>query len=224
MLGVWQIGVSSVALFKANSMYRKVFLLILLVIYGLQSHAQNYIKEILNQKIPVEYTGKPIDAYEFKDAGGVHIYLVSKLVDSTKTAIFGYGYTKVNDKFVLDWKITDFSGDDVLLYYPYTKVVDIDKDGLMESIFVYQVDPHDGMGSTFKVMLHYKNKKYVLRVHIPELDDDEYTEKYDQSFNTLPSVVKKYIASYWNNVARHEHLRGTEWYEIQKDLSKERLK
>jgi hypothetical protein len=198
-------------------MYCKSILFILLMMCGLQSRAQNYVKEILHQKIPVEYTGKPIDAYEFKDAGGVHIYLVSKVEDTTRITIFGYGYTKVNDKFVLDWKITDFSGDNVLLYYPYTKITDIDKDGLMESVFVYQVDPNDGMGSTFKVMLHYKNKKYVLRVHIPELDEDEYVETYDKSFNTLPPVIKKYIASYWNNVARHEHLRGTEWYEIGKN-------
>jgi hypothetical protein len=198
-------------------MYCKSILFILLVMCGLQSRAQNYVKEILHQKIPVEYTGKPIDAYEFKDAGGVHIYLVSKVEDTTRITIFGYGYTKVNDKFVLDWKITDFSGDNVLLYYPYTKITDIDKDGLMESVFVYQVDPNDGMGSTFKVMLHYKNKKYVLRVHIPELDEDEYVETYDKSFNTLPPGIKKYIASYWNNVARHEHLRGTEWYEIGKN-------
>ncbi len=198
-------------------MYCKFILFILLMMCGLQSRAQNYVKEILHQKIPVEYTGKPIDAYEFKDAGGVHIYLVTKVEDTTRITIFGYGYTKVNDKFVLDWKITDFSGDNVLLYYPYTKITDIDKDGLMESVFVYQVDPNDGMGSTFKVMLHYKNKKYVLRVHIPELDEDEYVETYDKSFNTLPPVIKKYIASYWNNVARHEHLRGTEWYEIGKN-------
>ena len=198
-------------------MYCKSILFILLVMCGLQSRAQNYVKEILHQKIPVEYTGKPIDAYEFKDAGGVHIYLVTKVEDTTRITIFGYGYTKVNDKFVLDWKITDFSGDNVLLYYPYTKITDIDKDGLMESVFVYQVDPNDGMGSTFKVMLHYKNKKYVLRVHIPELDEDEYVETYDKSFNTLPPGIKKYIASYWNNVARHEHLRGTEWYEIGKN-------
>lgn len=198
-------------------MYCKFILFILLMMCGLQSRAQNYVKEILHQKIPVEYTGKPIDAYEFKDADGVHIYLVTKVEDTTRITIFGYGYTKVNDKFVLDWKITDFSGDNVLLYYPYTKITDIDKDGLMESVFVYQVDPNDGMGSTFKVMLHYKNKKYVLRVHIPELDEDEYVETYDKSFNTLPPVIKKYIASYWNNVARHEHLRGTEWYEIGKN-------
>ncbi|MFI5159399.1 MAG: hypothetical protein ACHQF4_11075 [Sphingobacteriales bacterium] len=154
----------------------KLLLFIPLIMYGLKGRAQNYVKEILKEKIPVEYTGKPIDAYEFKDAGGMHIYLVTKVEDTTKITIFGYGYTKINDKFVLDWKITDFSGDNVLLYYPYTKNTDIDKDGLMESIFVYEIDPNDGMGSTFKVMLHYKNKKYVLRVHIPQLDEDEYVE------------------------------------------------
>lgn len=198
-------------------MRRNLFLLLISVIFGLQSHAQSYVKEILHQQIPVEYTGKPIDAFEFRDAGGTHIYLVSKVTDSIKITIYGYGYTLVSGKYLLDWKIMDFSGDDVLLHYPYTKIVDIDKDGLMESVFVYEVDPNNGMGSTYKVMLHYKNKKYALRVHIPQLDDDEYKEAYDKSFSTLPPVVKKYIAAYWNNVAKHEHLRGTEWYEIPKN-------
>jgi hypothetical protein len=199
----------------------KPVLVFLMIIYGLQCHAQESVKEILHEKIPVEYTGKPIDAYEFKDAGGLHIYLISKLEDSTRITIFGYGYTLVNGHFILDWKITDCSGDNVLLSYPYTKIVDIDNDGLMESIFVYQLDPNDGMGSTYKVMLHYKNKKYVLRVHIPQLDEDEYIETYDKSFDTLPRSIKKYIAAYWNNVAKHEHIRGTEWYEIPKNLEKE---
>src|ERR1700761_6910958 len=100
-------------------MRRNFFLLILLIIFGLQSRAQNYVKDIRLQHIPVEYTGKPIDAFEFKDAGGVHIYLVTKVTADDLITIYGYGYTQVNGKYMLDWKITDFSDDDVLLHYPY---------------------------------------------------------------------------------------------------------
>jgi hypothetical protein len=176
--------------------------------------AQMYVKEILHDKIPITYTGKAIDAYEYKDAAGLHIYLVTKSEDERQTTIHCYGYTQVNQNFIKDWEIKDFSGIDVRFHYPYTKIGDIDKDGIYESVFVYQLDPDAGEGETWKVMLLYKNKKYVLRVHIPTLDNDRYNESYNKSFDEIPASVKTYIAAYWKNIAKQQELRGTEWYKI----------
>lgn len=192
-------------------------LLCLLMLCCRQGKSQPYVKEILHSKVPVPYTGKLIDAYEFNDKAGLHLYLVTKIEEDKpahKVSIFGFGYTQVNGSFVKDWEIRDFSDDDVLLHYPFTRIVDIDKDGIYETVFVYTLDPNDGMGENWKVMLHYKNKKYVLRVHIPELDEDEYKEVFDKSFDTIPPSIKKYILNLWNAVAKENHLRGTEWYEI----------
>ena len=180
-------------------------------------NAQVTAKDILHDKIPVPYTGKLIDAYQFNDKVGQHIYLVTKFEEDKpvhKVSIFGFGYTRVNGSFVKDWEIRDFSDDDVLLHYPFTRIADIDKDGVYETIFVYTLDPNSGLGANWKVMLHYKNKKYVLRVHIPELDNDEYTEVYDKSFDTIPPSIKKYVVALWNAVAKENELRGTEWYRI----------
>jgi len=199
----------------------KLAMLICLAIFSVQeSRAQNYVKEILHDKIPVQYTGKPIDAYEYKDKAGSHIYLVSKTEEDKpvhKVSIFGAAYTRVNGTFVKDWEIKDFSNDDVLLHYTFTRIIDIDKDGTDETLFVYELDPNNGLGSNWKVMVHYKNKKYVLRVHIPELDSDEYKEVYDKSFDTIPPSIKKYVTAMWNAVAKENKLRGTDWYEIPKN-------
>jgi hypothetical protein len=169
-----------------------------------KSDAQMYVKDIFHEKIPVPYTGKPVDAYEYKDKNGLHIYLVTRTDQEkpeNKVTIVGSAYTLVNGAYVKDWSITDFSGLDVLFKYTYTKIVDIDKDGVYETIFVYELDPNDGEGSTWKLMLHYKNQKYALRVHIPDLDEDKYTEKFDKAFDTLPPAVKKYVVDYWANIA-----------------------
>ncbi|WP_295666705.1 M949_RS01915 family surface polysaccharide biosynthesis protein [uncultured Mucilaginibacter sp.] len=179
------------------------------------SRAQMFVKNILHDKIPVSYTGKAIDAYEYRDKAGLHIYLVTKIKQDkpiNKVSIFGFAYTSINGVFVKDWEIKDFSDDDVLLYYEHTIIVDVDKDGIYETFFVYELDPNMGEGSNWKVMVHYKNIKAVLRAHIPELDSDNYTETMDKSFDTMPVPIKKIAKSVWDGVAKEEHLRGTSLY------------
>ncbi len=190
----------------------KLAVLIFMVLFSLHRvSAQMYVKDIYHDKIPVDYTGKLRDAYEFIDAAGLHLYIVSKTEGEkpiNRISIFGTGYTRVNGIFVKDWSITDFSGLDVLLKYNYTKVVDIDKDGVYETIFVYQLDPNNGLGCTWKLMLHYKNKKYVLRVHVPSDDDDNYNVQMDKTFDALPKSVRKYVIDYWNDIAEEQDLKG----------------
>jgi len=196
----------------------KYFFLTFAASFFLQtSRAQMYVKNILHDKIPVAYTGKVIDAYEYQDKAGLHIYLVTKIQQDKplyKVSIFGFAYTSVNGVFVKDWEIKDFSDDDVLLYYEHTKIEDADKDGIYETVFVYELDPNMGDGSNWKVMIHYKNTKAVLRAHIPELDSDSYTETMDKSFDSMPASIKKFTKSVWDGVAKERHLRGTPWYKI----------
>jgi hypothetical protein len=195
-------------------MFNKFTILFFLaLLFSQLSNAQTYVKEILHAKIPVPYTGKLIDAYEFKDAAGLHLYILTKTEETSKVSIFGFGYTQRNGVFVKDWEIRDFSDLGILLRYTYTKIIDIDRDGLLESIFVYQIDPDAGEGSTWKMMVHYKNEKYVFRVHVPELDDDAYSVKWDKNFETLPKSVRKYLIDYWNMVSDKEKLKGR--YEVE---------
>ncbi len=193
-------------------MFLKItFLFCLALSFLQQGEAQMYVKDIYHDKIPVDYTGKLRDAYEFNDAAGLHIYIVTKTEEEKpveKISIFGTGYTQVNGVFVKDWSISDFSGLDVLLEYNYTKVVDIDKDGTYETIFVYELDPNNGEGSTWKLLLHYKNKKYALRIHVPSDDGDKYSVQIDKTFDTLPKSVRKYVVDYWNAIASEQELKG----------------
>ena len=193
-------------------MLRKFLMLAVAVSFSLgKAKAQVNVKDILRDKIPVPYTGKPVDAYQYKDAGGEHIYLVTETSvekPESKVTIFGSGYSLVNGAYVKNWSITDFSDLDISLKYTYTKITDIDNDGLYETIFVYELDPNAGEGSTWKLMLHYKNQKYVLRIHVPDLDNDQYKVTFDKTFDTLPAVVRKYVVSYWNNIADEQQLKG----------------
>lgn len=174
--------------------------------------AQNFVKEIRLQKIPVAYQGEVIDAYQFKDNGGEYIYLVSKVkVVSDKsqatTTLFGYKYMRAsNGLFAKQWELKD-AADDILLYYKKTKITDIDKDGNNETIFVYQMNPDAGEGSDWRLVLDYKGKKYLLKAHIPVLDSDKYSMVTDKGFDTVPADIKKFAVSYWNSMAKELNLK-----------------
>ena len=186
--------------------------LILLLLSVHQTKAQQYVKDILNEKIPVPYQGKLLQAYEYKDNAGLHLLLLSKVKASLgdKVTIYGTCYTQTNGAFAKDWSITDFSATNVLIYYTHTKIVDIDNDGIYETLFVYQLNAYEQAGE-WKVMLHYKNQKYAVRVHIPgyateQLGWDKSTVVMDKTFDTIPPSVKKYVADYWNDVADRNDL------------------
>ena len=187
----------------------KFILLICILIFSLQkSLAQMYLKDIPKSKIPVPHTGDVYNAFEFKDAAGLHFYLVTQ-TDKEKN-LFGTCYTQVNGNYIKDWEIKDYSSLAVD-FMDYTKIVDIDKDGIYETIFVYRLpteNNHNYGGYTWKLMLHYKNKKYALRAHVPDLDGDEYDATLDKSFDTLPKSVKKYVIDYWNKIAEEQDFKG----------------
>lgn len=170
--------------------------------------AQTSIEEILEKKVPVGYKGKAIDAYKFKDTLGYHLFLVTKIKDTInhKTSIAAIKYSMKAGTYMKAWEIKDFA-DEILLHYKYTKIIDLDKDGICETIFVYQLNPDYGEGSDWKVMLHYKDKKYILRAHVPELDFDKYSVSLDKSFGAIPASFKKYVTSYWNKIVKELNLK-----------------
>jgi hypothetical protein len=195
-----------VRLFRKTKPMRYLPTVIIALLITMKASAQNTVKEILQDKIPVTYTGKAIDAYQYTDKAGEHIYLVTKRKDAKQVFITGAAYTKTGNTYHKDWEINDF-GDDVLLHFKYTRITDIDHDGITETLFVYQLNPDDGGGSDWKMMLHYKNKKYVLRAHIPELDLDPYRLTLDPAFNTIPPAIKTYVKDAWNKIIKAEQLK-----------------
>lgn len=110
-------------------------------------------------------------------------------------------YKKNNGSWELKWEINDF-GYEVLLHFKYTKIIDIDKDGYAETLFCYQVDE-----TKWKIMLHYKDKKYAVRSFIPQLDNDKYKCQFDDSFKTVPQSINNYVKSYWGDIINKEGLK-----------------
>ncbi len=171
----------------------KFSLIVLIACCALKANAQMYVKDILHDKIPVAYKGNPIDAYEYKDAAGLQER------PEHRATITGACYTQTNGVFVKDWNITDFSFN-ILLYNINTKIVDIDKDGIYETVFVYQLNPNAALGADWKVILHYKNKKYVVRAHVAGFTMNNGSLELDKGFDTLPASAKNYTVDYWNDI------------------------
>jgi len=155
--------------------------------------------------IPVKYEGAVQECYEYKDAAGLHL-LLATATGGGKNFLCTV-YTQVNGNYVQDWQIKDYSGLEVGMADDYTKIVDIDKDGIYESIIVYQYPTENNKygGTTWKLLLHYKNKKYAIRAHQKDSDYDDSGTTMDESFNTLPKSVKKYVVQYWNKLATDQN-------------------
>ena len=100
----------------------------------------------------------------------------------------------------MKWEIND-NGYEVLLHFKYTKIIDIDKDGIAETLFCYEVDE-----TSWKIMLHYKDKKYAVRSYIPQLDYDKYKCQFDDGFNTISPTIKNYVKNYWSEIINKEGL------------------
>jgi hypothetical protein len=163
--------------------------------------SQKNVKEIINDRIPFSIEGKVIDAYKYEDESGENIYIITKKLDGEKTKIKGSKFQKTNSNWISKWEIND-QGYEILLHFPYTRIIDIDKDGLAETIFCYEIDQ-----VSWKIMLHYKDKKFAVRSNIPQLDGDKYTCKYDEGFKNIPPIVFNYVKKYWQEIIDKENLK-----------------
>jgi hypothetical protein len=194
-------------------MNRFLFTLILLVVLVSQkAGAQMYVKAIrandtipVAGTIPVKYEGKVEECYEYKDAAGLHLFLATSTAGGKY--FLGTCYTQINGNYVQDWQIKDYSSLEVAMADDYTKIVDIDGDGVYETIIVYEYPTENNKygGTTWKLLLHYKNQKYAIRAHQKDSDYDEEQLSMDKSFDTLPKSVKIYVMKYWNKLAKDQN-------------------
>ncbi|MES2109994.1 MAG: hypothetical protein V4577_14640 [Bacteroidota bacterium] len=161
--------------------------------------------------ISIKFEGKVQECYEYKDAAGQHLFLATATGKGKN--FFCTAYTMVNGAYVQDWQIKDYAEITVDMSDNCTKFVDIDKDGVYETIFVYsywtEKPKEKFVGTTWKLMLHYKNKKYAIRAYEPDSDDDEPELMMDKSFDTLPKAVKAYVIQYWDSLAKANRFHMT---------------
>lgn len=182
-------------------MQRGKYLLTLVFLGFLHLAYAQSVKELYFTQIQVPYEGKVIDAYEMQDADGLHIFLVTKLI-SERTEIRGFKFSKSVSGYIKVWEIKD-RGEEIAFHFPYTKIIDIDKDGRLETIFVYQINPDYAEGSNWKVILHHKDKKYALRAHVPELDYDNYSV----SIDAAPIFIKNALRNHWGLIVKEKNLK-----------------
>lgn len=189
---------------------KKLSLLIIATLLLQKPYSQAIkISDITNKNIDCGYKGKVEKAYEIWDKQGVHLFFLTKEEKGT----FGeadyvsniYVYKKTNDHggYIDRWEVKEFNPNgltSVDFNLDKTKIVDIDKDGIAETIFLYHISP-DGLDPIIlKMICHYKNKKYVISGEIPQMEGGSYTKNMDKSFDNLPDNVRKYISDYWNEI------------------------
>jgi hypothetical protein len=144
------------------------------------------------------------------DITGKHVVIFSKIEDKSigergyRSEIYAYKYTYMNGEYIKQWEIKEFNPSILVTvnFLGRPEVLDIDKDGIAETIFMYEVAP-DGLDPiTVKLMLHYKNKKYAIRGEVPQQSSDKSRMKIDPSFDLLPAPVKSYAIEYWNRTVK----------------------
>jgi hypothetical protein len=187
-------------------MHRKNLLLIYLPVFVvLKGFGQdyvtnpNYVKQITAERLPVPYKGKVLEAYEYRDDAGLHYYVATEEASDKSDSLFIACYTKIASGFARDWQMKDFSPYGVT-YLTFTKIMDIDSDGIDEVISTYRVEGDilkKGI-LAFKLILHYKDKKYAIR-NISHYGDDLGEVTMDKTFDTLPKSVRSYTVDLWNN-------------------------
>lgn len=189
---------------------KNFFLSLFFLLFSVTSYSTTISKHINTIPESIQYIGQPVDIEEVTDVSGKHIVILSKVEEKTlgergyKSEIYASKYTYVNGAYIEQWEVKEFNPSILAAVNFLGKIeaVDIDKDGIAETIFMYEVVP-DGLDPiTVKLMLHYKDKKYAIRGEIPQQGSDKSRIKIDSSFDLLPASVKSYAIQCWNRAMK----------------------
>ena len=189
---------------------KNIVLTLLTMLSMTSAFAEITIKRLKDVPQNIQYKGKPVDVREINDSEGRHVVVLSKVEDKTmgeqgyQSEIFAYKYTYINGEYKKNWEIKEFNPSALVTvdFLDQLQIADIDKDGIAETVFVYEIAP-DGLDPiTLKLMLHYKDSKYAIRGEIPQQDSDEYRKKVDPSFDHLPASVKTYALKFWDRTVK----------------------
>jgi hypothetical protein len=156
-------------------------------------------------------------AYEYKDNGGVYNLFLSEnqnMVseqDTLNTAIQAICYLNDHGHYIKKWKISDtldkspdIQGNreiNIWFWSKYASNSDIDKDGLIEPIFIYGTKTIEGY-SKINIIIFYKGKQYSIKAQECDLDECR-TLKRNRNYPQLPEKIKLYLDKLLENL-RHE--------------------
>lgn len=100
--------------------------------------------------------------------------------------------------FLEKWRINDLleiikpKETNIWFWTKYCSTKDLDSDGYIEPIIVYGSRNEDNEIRRVKIIVLYKNKKYVIRAVECILDDCRSFKK-DTNWNSLPQKIKTYV-------------------------------
>jgi hypothetical protein len=188
----------------------KVFILFLLLTFSIFSFSQKTESQILNKKeiIQKELAGLSdfhiYRAYEFWDKGGVAELVLcenKKIIsknDTLNTKIQAICGMNDHGGFLEKWTINDLLEDtkpkeiDIWFWTKYCTIKDLDNDGYVDPVIVYGTRTEYDEIRRVKIIMIYKNKKYVIRAVECDLDDCRSFKK-DPNWNLLPQKIKTYV-------------------------------
>jgi len=188
----------------------KKIILSLILYYNVIGFAQKTNNPILNKKQIIQrelenLSDFPIyKAYEYQDKSGVYNLVlcenqksISKK-DTLNTKIQAICGMNDHGGFLEKWRINDLLENtepketNIWFWTKYCSVKDLDSDGYVEPIIVYGSRNEDDEIRRVKIIIIYKNKKYVIRAVECILDDCRSFKK-DPNWNLLPQKIKTYI-------------------------------
>ncbi|MBP1222896.1 M949_RS01915 family surface polysaccharide biosynthesis protein [Flavobacterium sp. 1355] len=188
---------------------KKIFLFLFLInsILGFSQKTESYrlTKEQITQRELNEVSDFPIyKAFEYSDKGGVYdlIFTENKKSISKKDTL----NTKIqticvmNDHggFIEKWRINDLLEDTIpkettiWFWTKYCNTKDLDGDGYIDPVIVYGTRTEYDEIRRVKIIIVYKNKKYVIRAVESDLDYGRSFKK-DPTWNSLPQKIKTYV-------------------------------
>jgi len=185
-------------------MYRVIFSSELANSFGFKKAAKSEIN-LLESTID---NGKIKESYSWKDKLGVHLIAVIENQNGNfcepnySSQIFVYQYLKADSNYKIEWKIKDFVENkcSTVRYLDSSiKIIDIDKDGIAESSFLYGFF-HDCCDPIkMKYILHSQGAKLAIRGQVTmtgELSENNYS--LDKAFDKFPKEFKIYASNDWN--------------------------
>ncbi len=173
-------------------------------------------REFALDAIPNElhYDGNAKDGAHWKDNLGEHWLLISEKKAGASfdpghvSNLYAACWRNTENGWQQQWQIKDFNQKDweSRSYMDGTiKLSDLDKDGVAESLFIYQLG-QDGLDPTdFKLMLHVNNVKYAIRGTLASEESDigeVDAMKPDKAFDEIDPMFKKYAIEEWNGMAK----------------------
>ena len=163
-----------------------------------------------------------------RDAEGEHLFVETRLQPARQLQPNGkphvaeltfYKFTNGPRGYAKRWQARDFVPlDDRLLASAGRNsrvsranrfvISDVDGDGLAEAFMSYALPGHGQNPDEGKLLLFYKDRKYVIRGAVAAGPADFGSRTLDAGFSSLPQAVQSYALGLWDAVALPGHLAG----------------